>query len=116
MYGYGTLAHQNLEPNSSYFGSYKRDKWSLHFSSTFPELLRLNSHNFRIRTPNQEKFISADIYRKSYTRYSLTLSGTRILNSSNSSCKIIVLTSEVLALFSEHLFLSIAAKSYISLT
>src|SRR5881394_2062217 len=67
MYGYGTLAHQYLEPNSSYFGSYKKDKWSLHFSSTFSELLRLNSHNFRIRTPNQEKFISTDIYRKSYT-------------------------------------------------
>src|SRR5438132_13264751 len=60
--------HQNLEPNSSYFGSYKKDKWSLHFSSTLPEVLRLNSHNFRIRSPNQENFISTDIYRKSYTR------------------------------------------------
>src|SRR5436190_11083627 len=69
-YGYGTLAHQNLEPNSTYFGSYKKDKWSLYFSSTFSELLRLNSHNFRIWTPNQKFFISTDIYRKSYTRYS----------------------------------------------
>ena len=54
----------NLEPNSSYFGSYKKDKWSFYFSSTFPEVLRLNSHNFCIRTPNQENFISTDIYRK----------------------------------------------------
>src|SRR5438105_14830915 len=73
MYGHGTLAHQNLEPNSSYFGSYKKDKWSLHFSSTLPEVLRLNSHNFRIRTLNQEKFISTDIYRKNYTRISMTV-------------------------------------------
>ena len=69
-YGHGILAHQDLEPNSNYFGSYEKDKWSLHFGSTLPEVLRLNSHNFRIRTPNQEKFISADIYRKSYTRIS----------------------------------------------
>src|SRR5438132_6228989 len=108
--------HQNLEPNSSYFGSYKKDKWSLHFSSTLPEVLRLNSHNFRIRTPNQEKFISTDIYRKSYTRYSPTLLGTCIPNSSNSACKIIVLPFEVSARFLEHLFVSITAKPYISLT
>src|SRR5438105_15934040 len=81
-----------------------------HGCSTFSELLRLNSHNFHIQTPNHEKFISADIYRKSYTRYSPTLLGTRIPNSSNSVCKIIVLPSEVSAWFSEHLFLSIAAK------
>src|SRR5438128_5970874 len=53
-YGHGILAHQDLEPNSSYFGSYKKDKWSLHFGSTLPEVLWLNSHNFRIRSPNQE--------------------------------------------------------------
>src|SRR5438105_14965542 len=116
MYGHGTLAHQNLEPNSSYFGSYKKDKWSLHFSSTLPEVLRLNSHNFRIRTPNQEKFISTDIYRKSCTRYSPTLLGTRVPNSLNSACKIIVLPSEVSARLSEHLFLSTTAIPYISLT
>src|SRR5947207_15183052 len=102
-YEYSILAHQNLEPNSSYFGSNKKDKWSLQFSSTLPEVLRLNSHNFRIRTPNQEKFIFSDIYRKSYTRYSTTLSGTRVPNSSNSACKIIVLPSEVSARFSEYL-------------
>ena len=72
--------------------------------------------NFRIQTPNQEKFISTDIYRKSYTRYSPTLLETRILKLSNLACKIIVLPSEVLARFSEHLFLSIAAIPYISLT
>src|SRR5438105_15917973 len=110
MYGHGTLAHQNLEPNSSYFGSYKKDKWSLHFSSAFPDVLQLNSHNFRIRTPNQEKFISADICRKSYTQYSPTWSGTCIPNSSNSACKIVVLPSEISARFSEHLFVSIVAK------
>ena len=27
---HGTLIHQKLEPNSTYFGSYKKDKWSLH--------------------------------------------------------------------------------------
>ena len=86
------------------------------FQFNFSELLRLNSHNFRIRTPNQKKIISADIYRKSYTRYSLTLSGMRILKLSNSACKIIVLPSEVSACFSEHLFLSVAAKPYISLS
>src|SRR5436190_18385447 len=87
-YGYGTLANQNLEPNSSYFGSYKKDKWSLHFSSAFPEVLRLNSHNFRIRTPNQKNLYLRMSTKKSYTRYSLTLSGTPP-NSSNSACKII---------------------------
>src|SRR6266498_1704988 len=115
-YGHGILAHQDLEPNSNYFGSYEKDKWSLHFSSTLPEVLRLNNHNFRIRTPNQETFISTDIYRKSYTRYSPTLLGTRVLNSSNSACKIIVLPFEISARFSKHLFLSIAVKPYISLT
>ena len=115
-YGHGILAHQDLEPNSNYFGSYEIDKWSLHFGSTLPEVLRLNSHNFRIRSPNQENSISTDNYRKSYTRIPPTLSGTRVLDSSNSACKIVVLPSEVSARFSEYLFLSIAAIPYISLT
>jgi len=25
-YGHGILAHQDLEPNSNYFGSYEKDK------------------------------------------------------------------------------------------
>src|SRR6266498_3603021 len=81
------------------------------FQFNFSGAPAVKQPNFRIQTPNQEKFISTDIYRKSYTRYSPTLSGTRIPNSSNSACKIIVLSFEVSARFSEYLFLSIAAKT-----
>src|SRR5438128_1946044 len=98
-YGHGILAHQDLEHNSNYFGSYEKDKWSLHFVSTLPEVLRLNNHNFRIQSLNQEKFISMDIYRKSYTRIPPTLLGTCVPGSSNSACKIVVLLFEVSARF-----------------
>ena len=68
-YGYGILAHQDLEPNSNYFGSYEKDKWSLHFGSTLPEVLRLNSYNFRIRSSNQN-FLYPRISTEKVTRES----------------------------------------------